>query len=112
VLLQALLTKGLPMSSSPTPPPTSADAAAVSSRPANHLIWAIVSTIAFFPLGFISLMYSIQVNSRWELGNVEGAEAASRKVLGFAGVAMFFGLIMVAITAIAFLVYSESLAGA
>ena len=74
----------------PPPPPVSSPAA-----PPNYLVWAILSTVlCCLPLGIASIVFSTQVNSKWAVGDVEGAHAASRKAKNFAVWAAAVGLIV------------------
>jgi len=76
----------------PPPPPPSygapgVPAGAQGTPPPNYLVWAILSTILCgcgFPLGIASIVFSTQVNSKWALGDVAGAEQASAKAKRFA----------------------------
>ena len=70
-------------STSPPPPPeppasTQPYAAQGTSSPPNYLVWAILSTIfCFLPLGIVSIVFSAQVNSKWAIGDIAGAQRAS-----------------------------------
>jgi hypothetical protein len=96
------------MSFMPTPTPPSQRA--VETPPPSHLVWAVVSTLLFWPLGVFSLVSSTQVNSRWASGDLEGAKKASGRVIGFAVAAIVSGVVVVAILGIGFLRYSGSTA--
>lgn len=49
--------------------------------PPTRLGWAIVCTLfCFVPFGIVAIVKSTQVNSKWALGDWEGARAASRSV--------------------------------
>ncbi|MBW8732109.1 MAG: CD225/dispanin family protein [Terrabacter sp.] len=49
--------------------------------PPTRLGWAIVCTLfCFLPFGIVAIVKSTQVNSKWALGDWEGARAASRSV--------------------------------
>ena len=53
--------------------------AAGYAKPDNYLVWAILTTIlCCLPLGIVSLVYSTQVDSKWNLGDYAGAEASSQ----------------------------------
>ena len=55
------------------------------TRPANYLIWAIVTTVlCFMPLGIASIVFATQVNRKWAMGDVAGAQAASTNAKNFA----------------------------
>lgn len=54
------------------------------TRPANYLVWAIVTTVLFMPLGIASIVFATQVNRKWAMGDVAGAQAASTHAKDFA----------------------------
>ena len=55
--------------------------APMGGPPPNNLVWAILATIlCCVPLGIVSIVYSAQVNSKWAVGDVAGAQAAVRSV--------------------------------
>jgi hypothetical protein len=72
--------------------PSPADPSA--APPPNYLLWAILATfLCFFPLGIVSIVYSAQVNAKWASGDVQGAQASSRKAKTFAIVTAVVGLV-------------------
>jgi hypothetical protein len=73
--------------------------------PSNYLVWAILTTIlCCLPLGVVSIVFSTQVNSKWAMGDAQGALKASNNARNFAiasavaalviGVVWFFFLIL------------------
>ncbi|MEV5237719.1 CD225/dispanin family protein [Streptomyces cinnamoneus] len=48
-------------------------------RPANHLVWAIISILLFWPLGIPAVVFASQVNTKYALGDYAGAEDSSGK---------------------------------
>jgi heme/copper-type cytochrome/quinol oxidase subunit 2 len=70
----------------PAPPPPSFGYGAVQGAPPpNYLVWAILTTVlCFLPLGVVSIVFSTQVNSKWAMGDVAGAQVASEKARKFA----------------------------
>ena len=71
----------------PPPPPPSPYGApgAQGTPPQNYLVWAILTTIfCCLPLGIASIVFSTQVNSKWALGDVAGAQDSSEKAMKFA----------------------------
>jgi len=51
----------------------------------NHLVWAILSTLfCCLPLGVVSIVYAAQVDGRRAAGDIAGAQASSRKAMGWA----------------------------
>lgn len=53
--------------------------------PQNYLVWAILTTVlCCLPLGIASIVFSTQVNSKWALGDVAGANESARKAKLFA----------------------------
>jgi len=72
-----------------SPPPVGTSPAA----PPNYLVWAILATVlCFWPLGIASIVFSTQVNTRWATGDVQGAQASSRKAKTFAIVTAVVGM--------------------
>lgn len=48
--------------------------------PSNYLVWAILTTIfCCLPLGIVSIVFASQVNSKWAVGDTQGAYESSRK---------------------------------
>ncbi|GLW97365.1 CD225/dispanin family protein [Microtetraspora sp. NBRC 16547] len=46
--------------------------------PNNHLVMAIITTVlCCLPLGVVSIVFATQVNSKWAMGDFQGAMAAS-----------------------------------
>jgi predicted secreted protein len=69
----------------PPPPPSYGAQGATGMPPPNYLVWAILTTIfCCLPLGVVSIVFSTQVNSKWALGDVAGAQEASVKARKFA----------------------------
>jgi len=55
------------------------------SPPPNYLVWAILSTVlCCLPLGVASIVFAAQVNNKWTMGDVAGAQIASRRARQFA----------------------------
>ena len=53
--------------------------------PPNYLVWAILSTVlCCLPLGVASIVFAAQVNSKWAMGDVAGAQLSSSKAKKFA----------------------------
>lgn len=71
----------------PPPPPPSygAPGGPAGTPPPNYLVWSILTTIfCCLPVGVVSIIFSTQVNSKWALGDVAGAQDASDKAKKFA----------------------------
>jgi hypothetical protein len=63
------------------------------SPPPNYLVWAILSTIlCCLPFGIVSIVYAAQVNSKWQVGDVTGANMASQNAKTWAWVSFVVGL--------------------
>jgi hypothetical protein len=100
------------MSSFGTPPPPPPQPAyggggIQGAPPPNYLVWAILSTVLCgctallsLPLGIASIVYSTQVNSKWAMGDVAGAQAASEKAKKFAIFAAVLWVILSVISVI------------
>ncbi len=81
----------------PPPPPSSpyGGQGGPAAPPPNYLVWAILSTVlCCLPLGIVSIVFSTQVNSKWALGDVAGAQEASAKAKKFAIWAVIAGAIV------------------
>jgi hypothetical protein len=53
--------------------------------PQNYLVWAILTTLfCCLPLGVASIVFSTQVNSKWQAGDYAGAQEASGRAKNFA----------------------------
>lgn len=94
----------------PPPPPSSpyGGQGAAGTPPPNYLVWAILSTVlCCLPLGVASIVFSTQVNSKWALGDVAGAQDSSAKAKKFA----IWSAIAWVIVAALYLIFFVVLAG-
>ena len=86
--------------STPPPPPPEPLASVQpndahdAQSPANYLVWAILSTVLCLPLGIASVVFAAQVNGRWAMGDVSGAQKASARAKGFAIWAAIVGAVL------------------
>lgn len=73
--------------------------------PPNYLVFAILTTIFCCQIfGIVSIVYAAQVNSRWNLGDLAGANDASRNAKLWAWIAFGSGLLIaIAMTLLAIL---------
>ncbi len=56
------------------------DVAGYSAPPNNYLVWAILSTVlCCLPLGVVSIVFSTQVNTKWNAGDFDGARASANR---------------------------------
>lgn len=56
--------------------------------PDNYLVWAILSTIfCCLPFGIVSIVFASQVNTKWQMGDYEGARQSSKNAKTWALVA-------------------------
>jgi len=63
-------------------------------RPKNYLVPSILATIACcLVTGIISIVYSTQVNSKYEAGDIVGAEKASKTAKTWLIVSVVIGLL-------------------
>ncbi len=61
--------------------------------PPNYLVWAILTTIlCCLPFGIVSIVYAAQVNSKWQMGDFEGAKLSSKNAKLWAWVAFAVGI--------------------
>jgi predicted secreted protein len=72
--------------SAPPPPPGGGyGGPGGGTPPPNHLVWAILTTLfCCLPLGVASIVFAAQVNSKWNAGDVAGAQESSEKARKFA----------------------------
>lgn len=74
-------------STPPPPPPPPSPYGGGSSQgtpPPNYLVWSILSLLLCWPVAIASIVFSTQVNSKWAMGDVAGAQSASAKAKKFA----------------------------
>ncbi|MEE4286278.1 MAG: CD225/dispanin family protein [Mariniphaga sp.] len=77
--------------------------------PPNYLVWAILTTIlCCLPFGIVSIVYAAQVNSKWQMGDYQGAKLSSKNAklwawvsfgIGIAGIIIWFLLVIFGIFA-------------
>jgi hypothetical protein len=65
-------------------------------RPANNLMWAVLSLLFFWPLGVTAIYYATRVNGRWEAGDHAGAQYAAERAKKFAIASVVVGVIALA----------------
>lgn len=66
--------------------------------PPNYLVWAILTTIlCCLPFGIVSIVYAAQVNSKWQMGDFEGAKLSSKNARLWAWIAFAVGIASVLI---------------
>jgi hypothetical protein len=79
------------MSSYTPPPPSSVPGTPIP----NYLVQSILSTICCCPpLGIVAIIFAAQVNSKLAIGDVAGAQEASRKARMFCWLALGLGLLI------------------
>jgi Interferon-induced transmembrane protein len=80
----------------PPAPPTAA-----GQPPPNYLIPAILVTIlCCLPLGVVSIVFATQVNSKYQAGDLTGAQEASKKAKLFAMISAGVGVVVIIIAII------------
>lgn len=63
--------------------------------PDNYLVWAILSTIfCCLPFGIVSIVKSTQVNNKWAVGDIAGAQQASADAKKFAIIAAIVQVVL------------------
>jgi|SRR5450759_3837944 hypothetical protein len=69
----------------PNPPSPYGAYAVQGTPPPSYLPWAILSAVlGFLPLGVASIVFAAQVNSKWAIGDIAGAQNASERAKKFA----------------------------
>jgi hypothetical protein len=69
--------------------------------PPNYLVPAILTTIfCCLPLGVVSIIFATQVNSKYQAGDIAGAEEASKKAKMFAMIAARIGAVVIVLAII------------
>lgn len=89
----------------PLRPASNTDGWGAGQPPSNHLVMAILSTVlCCLPLGVTSIVFSAQVNRKWNVGDFDGARRSSQKAKNFwiASVAVSVVLIALALAMGAF----------
>ncbi|GAB1309004.1 CD225/dispanin family protein [Urechidicola sp. KH5] len=77
-------------------------------RPKNYLVESILVTIfCCLPLGVVGIVFASQVNSKFDSGDIDGANRASQDAKKW----MKWGLISGIIVAVAYLVFIFGLGG-
>jgi hypothetical protein len=90
----------------PPPPPSSYGQGAVQGTPPpNYLVWAIITVFLCWPLAIPSIVFSTQVNSKWAVGDVAGAQQASQKAKKFAMAAAIAGIVGFVLYALLFILF-------
>jgi interferon-induced transmembrane protein len=64
-----------------------------STPPPNYLVWAILMIFCCWPLAIVSIVFASQVNSKFQSGDYQGAQDASKKAKTWATIALIVGLI-------------------
>lgn len=87
-----------PQQSYTPPPPRYNTGPAPDVAVPNYLVFAIIVTLCCcLPFGIVSLVFSLQVNSKLAAGDVAGAQAASKNAKTWAIVGLVCGLIAIAL---------------
>ncbi len=79
----------------PPPPPPYGAPGGQGTPPPNYLVWAILTTVFCCPpVGIPSIVFAAQVNSKWAVGDVAGAQESSVKAKKFAIWAAIAGVVL------------------
>ena len=78
-------------------------------KPANYLVWSIITTVLFFwPLGIPAIVNAAKVNRLWDQGRHDEARAASGRARGFAKASCIVGIILITLITIFYIwLFSE-----
>ncbi|MGN0062679.1 MAG: CD225/dispanin family protein [Nocardioides sp.] len=70
-------------------------AAPTGPKPANNLVWAILTTLfCCLPAGIVSIVYSVKVDGLWNTGQFAEAEEAAKKAKTWALVSAGVGVVV------------------
>jgi hypothetical protein len=76
-----------------------------STPPDNHLVPAILTTLfCCLPFGIVSIVKSSQVNQKWQMGDVQGAMAASEEAKTWWKRSLIAGIVLWVISVIGYVV--------
>ena len=77
----------------------------VGPQPENYLVWSILSTVfCCLPLGIVSIVFSAQVSSKWQMGDQAGALESSRKAKQFALWSTIIGAVLIVLIIVFYVV--------
>jgi|WetSurMetagenome_2_1015567.scaffolds.fasta_scaffold410443_1 hypothetical protein len=78
----------------PVTPVTPGTPVNTGTMPPNYLVWAILTTIfCCLPFGIVSIIFAAQVNSKWQMGDILGAQQASKNAKTWAWVSAGIGIV-------------------
>jgi hypothetical protein len=67
----------------------------VAGMPESNMVWAILSTVfCCLPFGIVAIVKASQVESRWYMGDKEGAIEAAKAAATWSGIAAVVGLVL------------------
>ncbi|WP_017573557.1 CD225/dispanin family protein [Nocardiopsis halotolerans] len=77
-----------------------------SGPPKNYLVHNILGIFGCTVVGIIGLIFALQVNSKWEMGDYAGAESSAQtaRILGIIGLVGFILMIVFAVLYVLFFV--------
>ena len=76
-------------------------------RPDNYLAFAIVMTVLFFPpTGIVAIVKAAQVDSLYNQGRYEEAEAMSLAARKFSRISLWVGIGIIALYALLYFLYT------
>jgi hypothetical protein len=83
------------------PPVTTSSPVNPGNPPSNYLIGAILATLfCCQPLGIVSIIYAAQVNTKWQSGDLEGANRYSKNALMWVLISAGIGVVTISIALI------------
>lgn len=62
-------------------------------KPNNNLVWAIIALFGCTLLGIVALIFSLQVDSKWQTGDYAGATDAAKKAKLFAMISIILAVV-------------------
>ena len=64
-----------------------------AEKPNNNLVWAIVAIVMCTIFGIISLIFALQVDNKWNMGDYQGAMDSAKKAKSFAMIGIILSIV-------------------
>jgi hypothetical protein len=77
--------------------------------PENNLVMAILSIFCCWPLGIPAIIFATQVQGKWAMGDIAGAQDSAQKARTFSMIAIILGIAAIILYLILFFVVGVSI---